>query len=57
MRAKDWDPKVQLGSFKRIFEGVKLGQLKGNRFSVALRFISKDIPNETIAENVKTNVE
>lgn len=53
MRAKDWDPKVQLGSFKRIFEGVKLGQLKGNRFSVALRFISKDIPNETIAENVK----
>jgi tRNA(Glu) U13 pseudouridine synthase TruD len=28
---------------------LRLGQLSGNRFSVALRFIPKDITNEQIA--------
>jgi len=33
-----------------------LGQLKGNRFSVALRFIARSIKDEQIGRNVK-NVE
>ena len=39
MKQKDWDQKLKLGSFERVWSGVNLGQLKGNRFSVALRFI------------------
>ena len=56
MKNKDWDQKIQLGSFERVWSGVALGQLKGNRFSVALRFINRGIKNEQIAKNVK-NVE
>mmetsp|Transcript_17628 Transcript_17628/g.29777 ORF Transcript_17628/g.29777 Transcript_17628/m.29777 type:complete len:168 (+) Transcript_17628:644-1147(+) len=51
--AKDWDHKVMLGSFKRVWEPVQLGQLKGNRFSVALRFIDNSVPDEEIAERVR----
>lgn len=32
---------------------MNLGQLQGNRFSVALRFIPNDISDEAIAKNVK----
>ena len=49
---KDWDKKLQLGSFERVWSPVHLGQLQGNRFSVALRFISKDLSNEQISLNV-----
>ena len=55
-RSKDWDQKIKLGSFERVFSGLKLGMLKGNRFSVALRYIKDDIPDSTIAQNIK-NVE
>jgi tRNA pseudouridine13 synthase len=44
-RTKDWDPKLKIGSFERVFKPLKLGDLAGNRFSVALRFINKDIPD------------
>lgn len=52
MKSKDWDPKIKLGSFERVFTGVRLGHLKGNRFSVALRFI----PMEVEAAQIKTNI-
>lgn len=55
-RQKDWDHKVKLGSFERVFNGVNLGELKGNRFSVALRFIDENIEDSAIYKNVK-NVE
>lgn len=53
MRSKDWDPKIKLGSFERVFHGVKLGMLKGNRFSVALRFIDNSIEDSQIKQNIK----
>lgn len=53
---KDWDRKVKCGSFERVYAGLNLGQLYGNRFSVALRFIDRAIADERIAQNVK-NVE
>jgi tRNA pseudouridine13 synthase len=48
-RARDWDPKIKVGTFERVFNPLRLGQLSGNRFSVALRFIPKAITNEQIA--------
>lgn len=45
---KDWDKKVKCGSFARVFHMLNLGQLYGNRFSVALRFIDNDLPSEKI---------
>jgi len=56
MRQRDWDQKIKLGSFERVWSGVNLGQLKGNRFSVALRFIDQGIDKAALARNVK-NVE
>jgi len=53
MWAKDWDRNIKIGSFERVYDGVRLGSLKGNRFSVALRFISNSIEDSVIAENVK----
>jgi tRNA(Glu) U13 pseudouridine synthase TruD len=47
-RQKDWDHKVKLGSFERVYDGVNLGELKGNRFSVALRFINESIEDSAI---------
>jgi tRNA(Glu) U13 pseudouridine synthase TruD len=41
MQNRDWDHKIKLGSFERVFAPVKLGMCKGNRFSVALRFIDR----------------
>jgi tRNA(Glu) U13 pseudouridine synthase TruD len=48
MRSKDWDPKIKLGSFERVFSEVRLGMLKGNRFSVALRYIDNNIEDKQI---------
>jgi tRNA pseudouridine13 synthase len=42
-RAKDWDKKMQVGGFERVQKPLRLGQLSGNRFSVALRFIPKEL--------------
>lgn len=42
-RCKDWDPKIKVGSFERVFKPLQLGSLNGNRFSIALRFISPSI--------------
>ena len=67
---RDWDQKIRVGSFERVHEPLRLGQLSGNRFSVALRFIPTAITTEQIAlskfenmnnhnpldvENLKTN--
>lgn len=41
---KDWDRKLKCGTFERVFHMLNLGQLYGNRFSVALRFIDHKIP-------------
>ena len=35
-----------------MYDGVRLGMLKGNRFSIALRFISNDISDQQIKQNV-----
>ena len=51
-RCKDWDPKIKVGTFERVFKPLQLGSLNGNRFSVALRFISRDIDDKRIKENV-----
>jgi tRNA(Glu) U13 pseudouridine synthase TruD len=40
-----------------VHDKLSLGQLKGNRFSVALRFISNDITDEAINKNVKIAAE
>lgn len=53
---KDWDRKVKCGSFERVFTGLNLGQLYGNRFSVALRFIDRNTSDADIVKNIK-NVE
>lgn len=53
MQSRDWDHKIKLGSFERVYSGVKLGMLKGNRFSVALRFISAEFTDEQIKTNVQ----
>jgi tRNA pseudouridine13 synthase len=53
MKSHDWDNKIKLGSFERVFNGLDLGSLKGNRFSVALRFIDNNISNDEITQNVK----
>ena len=45
-RCKDWDSKIKCGSFERVFNPLALGALKGNRFSVALRFIPAEITKE-----------
>jgi len=52
-RARDWDNKIKVGSFEWVKEPLRLGQLSGNRFSVALRFIPKEISAEEIAGNVE----
>lgn len=57
-KQRDWDSNIKLGSFERVWSGVNLGMLKGNRFSVALRFIDRNIDNAMIksnVENVKKN--
>lgn len=57
-KQRDWDQNIKLGSFERVWSGVNLGMLKGNRFSVALRFIDRTIDNAEIrrnVENVKKN--
>ena len=51
-RCKDWDPKIKVGSFERVFKPLSLGALKGNRFSIALRFI----PHEITTAQIKANV-
>ena len=43
-----------MGSFERVFKPLKLGALKGNRFSVALRFINHDIGDAQIRANVQS---
>ena len=48
-RSKNWDNKIKCGTFERVFNPLRLGQLSGNRFSVALRFIPKEITDEQIA--------
>ena len=48
---RDWDQKIKVGSFERVHNPIRLGQLGGNRFSVALRFIPKEISNEDIAHS------
>ena len=53
MKAPDWDNKIKLGSFERVYTGVDLGRLKGNRFSVAMRFIDMALSDQDIASNVK----
>ena len=50
---KDWDRKLKCGTFERVFHMLNLGQLWGNRFSVALRFIDHKIPSDQILQNVK----
>lgn len=52
MQSKDWDYKIKLGSFERVNHGVRLGMCKGNRFSVALRFIDNNIEDSLIKQNV-----
>jgi len=47
-RTKDWLVNLKVGSFERVFKPLKLGDLAGNRFSVALRFINHDIPDAQI---------
>jgi len=54
---KDWDPKIQIGSFERVFKPINLGMLKGNRFSVALRYIDANLSDEEISLNVKNAIE
>ena len=53
-RSKNWDPKIKVGTFERVFNPLRLGQLSGNRFSVALRFIPKEITDEMIATSKLT---
>ena len=48
-RSKNWDPKIKVGTFERVYNPLRLGQLSGNRFSVALRFIPKEITDDMIA--------
>lgn len=48
---RDWDNKVKVGGFERVYTPLRLGMLSGNRFSVALRFIPADISNEAIAKS------
>lgn len=52
MKQRDWDQKIKIGSFERVWSGVQLGSLKGNRFSIALRFIDKDISDKDLKKNV-----
>jgi len=57
-RCKDWDPKIKVGSFERVHNPILLGQLKGNRFSIALRFVPNSIPDSQIKaqlQQVKEN--
>jgi len=42
---------MEVGSFSRVYNPLRLGQLSGNRFSVALRFIPKDVTPEQIAHS------
>lgn len=51
-RSKDWDGKIKMGSFQRVFKEAALGALTGNRFSIALRFIPPDIEDAEIGKNV-----
>ena len=51
-RCKDWDSKIKCGSFERVWKPLSLGALKGNRFSVALRFIPKEVTVQQIKANV-----
>ena len=51
-RCKDWDVKIRCGSFERVFKPLALGTLRGNRFSVALRFIPHEISDSEIGKNV-----
>ena len=52
-RSRDWDSRIKMGSFQRVFKEAALGALAGNRFSVALRFIPADIEDSEIAKNVE----
>ncbi|CDW87747.1 trna pseudouridine synthase [Stylonychia lemnae] len=49
-RSKDWDKKIKIGGFERVLKPIRLGQLSGNRFSVALRFIPDNLTDEQIAK-------
>jgi tRNA pseudouridine13 synthase len=53
-RCKDWDQKIKVGSFDWVFKPLQLGSLNGNRFAVALRFISPTISNAQITANVNS---
>lgn len=41
-----------MGSFERVFQQINLGDLQGNRFSVALRFIPIEVSNKQIESQV-----
>jgi tRNA(Glu) U13 pseudouridine synthase TruD len=41
-----------VGSFERVFQQINLGDLQGNRFSVALRFIPIEVSNKQIESQV-----
>lgn len=43
---------MAVGGFERVLKPLRLGQLSGNRFSVALRFIPSGITNEQIAKSI-----
>jgi tRNA(Glu) U13 pseudouridine synthase TruD len=52
MKQRDWDRNIKIGSFERVWSGVQLGSLKGNRFSIALRFIDKNVSDKDLRKNV-----
>lgn len=55
-RCKDWDNKIKVGSFERVYKPLALGALNGNRFSIALRFIPLEISDEQIRANVNSAI-
>jgi len=45
---RDWNYSIQVGGFAKAAAPYKLGMLKGNRFSVALRFVDRELSTEAI---------
>jgi tRNA pseudouridine13 synthase len=51
-RNKNWNTGIVLGDYKYVDQQLKMGDLKGNRFSMALRFISLE-DNDQIVKSLK----
>ena len=51
-KSRDWNYTIKCGNYKKIETAYHLGQLSGNRFSLALRFIDIDYPDADIQVNI-----